>query len=73
MSSLKLCAISYGICWNLRGNATNFYFIKRKLDFDMQIFAVSEVSGGSHYNCNTNNGIETDATKLIFIWQPVTT
>ena len=39
----------------------------------MQIFAVSEVSGGSHYNCNTNNGIETDATKLTFIWQPVTT
>ena len=39
----------------------------------MQIFAVSEVSGGSDCNRNANSGTETDVAKLIFIWKPVTT
>ena len=34
----------------------------------MQIFAISEVSGGSYYNRNTNSGTETDVAKLNFIW-----
>ena len=32
----------------------------------MQIFAVSEVSGGSYCNRNANNRTETDAAKLFF-------
>ena len=39
----------------------------------MQIFRVSEVSGASYCNRNANCGTETDAAKLFFIWQPVTT
>ena len=39
----------------------------------MQIFAVSDVSGGSYCNHNVYIGTETDAAKIIFIWQPVTT
>ena len=39
----------------------------------MQIFAASEVLGGSYCNHNAKSGTETDAAKLIFIWQPVTT
>ena len=39
----------------------------------MQIFAVSEVLGGSNYHRNAKSGTETDVAKLIFIWQPVTT
>ena len=34
----------------------------------MQIFAVSEVSGGSDCYRNANYGTETDVTKLNFIW-----
>ena len=34
----------------------------------MQIFAVSEVSGGSYCNRNTNSGTETEAAKLVFMW-----
>ena len=39
----------------------------------MQIFAISEVLGGSDCNRNANSETETDVAKLIFIWQPVTT
>ena len=38
----------------------------------MQIFAVSDVSDSSYCNRNANSGIETDETKEIFIWEPVT-
>ena len=38
----------------------------------MKIIAVSEVSGGSYCNRNTNSGTETDVAKLNFIWYPVT-
>ena len=31
----------------------------------MQIFAVSEVSGGPYCNCNLNSGTETNAADLI--------
>ena len=34
----------------------------------MQIFAVSEVSGGSDCNLNANSETETDVAKLIFMW-----
>ena len=34
----------------------------------MQIFAVSEVLGGSDCNRNANSGTETDVTKLNFTW-----
>ena len=43
-------------------------WLTRKLAINMQIFAVSEVSGGSDCNCNANSGTETDVAKLIFIW-----
>ena len=42
--------------------------LTRKLAINMQIFAVSEVSGGSCYNRDTNSGTETDVAKSIFIW-----
>ena len=42
--------------------------LTRKLAINMQIFAVSEVSGGSGCNRNENSGTETDVAKLIFIW-----
>ena len=61
-------AVSDGISWNLWQNATNVYFIKRKLAINMQISAVSEVSGGSCCNCHVNSGTKTDVAKLIFIW-----
>ena len=41
--------------------------IKRKLAIHVQIFAVSEVSGGSYCNRNVDSGNETDRAKLIFI------
>ena len=50
----------YGICDRM--------WLSRKLDIDMQIFAVSKVSGGSDCNPNANSGTETDVAKLIFIW-----
>ena len=43
-------------------------WLTRKLAMNMQIFAVSEVSGGSDCNRNANSGTETDVAKLIFIW-----
>ena len=43
-------------------------WLTRKLPINMQIFAVSEVSGGSGCNHNENSGAETDVAKLIFIW-----
>ena len=42
--------------------------LTRKLAINMQISAVSKVSGGSYSNCNANSGTETDVAKLIFIW-----
>ena len=50
----------------------NVYYIKKKLTINMKIIAVSEVSGGSYCNRNTNSGTETDVAKLNFIWYPVT-
>ena len=47
--------------------------LTRKLAINIQIFAVSEVSGGLYYNRNANSGTETDVATLIFIWKPVTT
>ena len=41
--------------------------VTRKLAINMQIFTVSEVSGGSDCYCNANSGSETDVAKLIFI------
>ena len=55
------------------GNVTNVYYAKRKLAINMQIFAVSEVSGGPYCNRNVNSGTETCATNLILIWQLVIT
>ena len=43
-------------------------WLTRKLAINMQIFAVSEVSGGSDCNRNVNSGTENDVAKLIFIW-----
>ena len=43
-------------------------WLTRKPAINMQIFALSEVSGGSDYNRNANSGTETDVAKLIFIW-----
>ena len=34
----------------------------------MQIFAVSEISGGSDCNRNVNSETENEVVKLIFIW-----
>ena len=42
--------------------------LNRKVAINMQIFAASEVLGGSDYSCNENSGTETDVAKLIFIW-----
>ena len=42
-------------------------WLTTKLDINMQIFAVSEVLGGSCCNRNTNSGTEIDVAKLIFI------
>ena len=42
--------------------------LTRKLAFNMQIFAVFEVSGGSDCSCNSNRETETDVAKLVFIW-----
>ena len=39
----------------------------------MQIFAVSEVSGGPYCNCNLNSRTETNVADLIFMCQLVTT
>ena len=45
-------------------NATNIYYIKRKLAINVQIFAISEVSGGPYCNGNVNSGTETYATNF---------
>ena len=45
-------------------NATNIYYIKRKLALNVQIFAISEVPGGPFCNRNVNSGTETYATNL---------
>ena len=42
-------------------------WLTRKLAINMQIFAVSEVSGSSNCNHNANSGTETDVAKLTFI------
>ena len=58
--------ISSGIHWNSKQNATNYETSHQYV----QIFAVSEVSGG--YNRNANSGTETDVAKLILygnLWQ----
>ena len=47
--------------------------LTRKPAINIQIFAVSEVSGGSFGNRNGNRGTETDLAELIFTWQPATT
>ena len=46
---------------------------KRKLAINIQIFAVSKILRGSYCNFNAKSGAETDATKSILLWQPVTT
>ena len=46
---------------------TECHYIKKTLAINMQIFAVSEVSGGSYCNRNADSGTETDRSKLIFI------
>ena len=43
-------------------------WLTRKLAINMQIFAVSEGSGGSDCNHNANSGTGTDVAKLVFIW-----
>ena len=68
MSSLKVSAISDGKHWDLRQNATNVYYIRRKLGISMQMFGVSEVLDGPYCNLNVNSGTETYAAHLIFIW-----
>ena len=68
VSSLKVSAISDDIRWNLWQNATNFYYIKKKLAANKQIFAVFEVSGDLYCSRNANRSTETDAAKLILIW-----
>ena len=40
-------------------NAANVYYIKRKPAINMQILAVSQVSGGPYHNRNINGGTET--------------
>ena len=40
--------------------------LTRKLSINMQIFAVSEVSGVSFCNRNANGGTETDVAESIF-------
>ena len=45
-----------GIRWNTWQNTTNIYYLKRKQATNIQIFAVSEVSGR---NRNPNSGTET--------------
>ena len=55
----KLCIVSNGIHWNL--------WKTKKLAINMNIFAVSEVLGGSDWNRNANGGTETDVAILIFI------
>ena len=47
---------------------TECHYIKRKLAINMEIFAVSEVSGSSYCNRNADSGTEADRAKLIFIW-----
>ena len=47
---------------------TECHYIKRKLAINMQIFAVSEVSGSLYYNRNADSRTEADRAKLIFIW-----
>ena len=42
--------------------------LTRKPAINIQIFAVSEVSGGSFGNRNGNRGTETDLAELIFTW-----
>ena len=43
-------------------------WLTRKLAINMQIFAVSEVLGGSDCNRNANSGTETDVAKVVFMW-----
>ena len=45
-------------------NATNIYYIKRELAINMQIFAVSIVSGGTYCNHNVNSRTKTYAANL---------
>ena len=68
MSSLKVSAISDDTQWALRPNATNVYYIRRKLAISMQMFAVPEVLDGPYCNLNVLSGTETYAAHLIFIW-----
>ena len=43
-------------------------WLTRKLAINTQIFAISEVLGGSDCNRNANSETETDVAKLIFMW-----
>ena len=52
----------------LTESANNAYYIRRKLAINIQIFTVSEVSGGPNCNYNINGGTETYAANSIFIW-----
>ena len=44
-----------------------FITSRKKLAISIQIFAVSDVPGGSYWNNNGNSGNVTDAAKLIFV------
>ena len=63
--TLSICTItqtvkvSSGICDRM--------WLTRKLTINIQIFAVSKVSGGSGCNRNANSGTETDVATLVFI------
>ena len=52
----------------ISANVTNVYYIERKLAMNMQILAVSVVSGGLYCNCNVNSGTEIYTANLIFTW-----